>query len=170
MTNLILVHETDKQNLTKTIINVENWRAIGRLPGGLFCLITDDCRVFNVQKLTIKKFHAMLQTGLDLTKPGVFDSVSLVCPNCGGNGITDWVSDVTGVKVKRGPLDLSFERDPNLPVLKAKVYTDEGEEAIAYFSRAVIPEAQQHCTTCRGTGLHLMTDGLEPVEFKEHRF
>lgn len=155
MTKLILVHPNDKLDLTKTIIDVDNWRVIGRIKGGKFYLVTSDCRIYHINQLTIKKFNALLRMGLEMTRQGKFDTVALVCPKCGGSGVTDWITDVVGVKIPRGPFEPTFKRDPNVPVYKTKL-NHNGEQFTVYFSRALIGKEQQHCTECKGTGLFLI--------------
>jgi hypothetical protein len=58
--------------------------------------------------------------GLDLTVKGVIDTIALMCPDCGGSGITDWVSTVMPKNIVNGEYKTNFKRDPNSPVLKTK--------------------------------------------------
>lgn len=159
MTNLILVHPDDDLNLTKTIVEIDNWRVIGRMPGGKFYLITPDCKVYHINNFTLKQFNSMITAGLDLVRQGMLDTIALICPKCGGSGITDWITDVVGVKVQHGTFDIDFKRDPNVPVYKSRMYAN-GKPFTVYFSRAIIPKAHQHCTECKGTGLFII-DVLE---------
>lgn len=151
--NLILNHPDDEFNLTKEFISLKNWRVIGTMHSGAFYLITSDCKVYHINNLTMEKFHAIIKTGLDLPVVGLMDTIALVCPCCTGKGITDWVSEVIGKVNKITPnIEIKFERDPNLPLIGAELYSGTHRFS-AYFSRALIPEAHKHCEACEGTGL-----------------
>ena len=170
MTNLILVHPDDKLNLTKTIIEIDNWRVIGLLPGGKFYLVTQDCNVYHITGLNLKKFNSLIRMGLEMTRKGIFDTIALVCPLCSGTGITDWVTDVVGPKPMSGTFP-EFKRDPNLPVYKTKL-NHNGKPFTVYFSRAIIPESHDHCKYCKGTGLFIFdyTTTDEGYGIKEYNF
>ena len=60
-----------------------------------------------------------------------------------------------GVKIPNGAFKSNFIRDPNIPVLKTKMYVD-GKRFTVYFSRAIVPQSHQHCTECKGTGLFII--------------
>jgi len=168
MTNLILVHEKNHPNLIKNIINIDNWRAVGKMSGGKLYLITSDCKVFYINDCTLKKFNAQLRLGLDITKTGSFKSIALVCPKCGGRGVTDWVSDVVGVKIPSVDFEATFIRDLKSPTYRTKIFTERKSHYV-YFSRAEVPEAHKLCTKCRGTGLFMMT-GICDSDIREYNF
>jgi len=154
MTNLILVHPDDQHNITKTIVDIDNWGVMGRI-GEKFYLVTSDCKVYHINDLTIKKFLALIKRGLEMTRPGIFDTISLVCPKCGGKGITDWVSDVVGNKI--GGVDIpNFKSNSDIPTLKIKVKHNTKFFPV-YVRRAIVPEAHEHCTECGGSGLFITT-------------
>lgn len=155
MTNLILVHPEDDLNVTKTIIDIDNWRAIGRMANKKFYLIASDCDVYHINNLTITKFVSAIKMGLDLTVKGVIDTIALMCPDCGGSGITDWVSVAMPKKIENEGYKTNFKRDKNSPVLKTKNYVSTQPFTI-YFSRAIVPPTQQYCKTCQGTGLFII--------------
>lgn len=156
MTNLILIHKDDILAANKTILNIDNWRVIGQLPSGSLFLTTHDCKIYHVSDMTISKFHELIRMGLEMTREASFHGVELACPVCHGTGITDWVSDIVGNKRTHPPFEVVFIRDPDAPAYKASV-TDDGERFTAHFSFALIPsDAQQHCTSCKGSGLFSM--------------
>ena len=157
MTNLILVHPDDQHNITKTIIDIDNWRVIGIADRKIFYLITSDCKVYHIQDFTLKKFHALIKRGLEMTRKGIFDTISLVCPKCGGTGITDWVSDVVGNEITRGPFLPNFERDPDKTTTQTKLYYNN-RPFTAHVSKAKMPDAHQYCTECKGSGLFITTN------------
>lgn len=138
------------------------------MPGGKLYLITSDCRVYHINDYTLKKFNAQLRMGLDITKKGSFENIALVCPKCGGTGVTDWITDVVGVKIPRGPFDANFNRDSKSPTYRITVFT-ERESFYGYFSRAIVPEAHQHCKECRGTGLFMLS-GIFDSDIAEYTF
>jgi hypothetical protein len=155
MTNLILVHPNDRHNITKTIIEIDDWRVIGIVERKFFYLVTSDCKVYHINDLTLKKFKALLRCGLDMSRPGLIDSISLVCPKCGGSGITDWVSDVVGVKIARGDIP-KFKRDPDKPVKMSTIFHNN-KPFTGHVSTAKLPDAHKYCSECKGSGLYITT-------------
>lgn len=152
MSSLILKHPEDEINLTKEFIDLDNWRVIGIMSDNTFYLITSCCHVYHIKHLTLEKFHATIQAGFDLPVIGTLKTIALICPHCTGTGVTDWVSDVTGVKRIPHNFVAKFNRNSTLPLLRADLYSNTNKFT-AYFSRALIPEAHQHCKKCDGTGL-----------------
>lgn len=168
MTNLILLLENDKLHCAKTILDVDDWRAIGITANNTFMLITRICNLYYIKDLTIKRFNELIHTGVEITCKGTFHGVVLACSKCGGLGITDWISDVTGVIQKSYSLHVEFKRDPDLPSYKTTTSYD-GKPLIIYYSRALASETQQHCKECKGTGLFRMARIMQS-EIVEHKF
>jgi hypothetical protein len=156
MAKLILVNPLDKTNVSKKIQDVENWRVIAKRENNLY-LITDDCRSYIIMDMNLKQFNEMNYMGLDLQKSAIFDRVALTCSSCCGTGLSDWISCVVGPKLEH-PTVIDYMRDKNLPVLKSYKYRVSALFDVGYFSRAVIPEAHEHCKICLGTGLQITSN------------
>jgi len=170
MANLILNNHKDISNATKRIHDVINWRAVGQMANNELYLITFDCNILHIRDLSLEQFHEMNFMGLDLSKEGVFNEISLTCPHCIGKGITDWITQATGHSRNKFNDDIVFERDKTLSALKLPLYI--GQETIdIFFARSIIPEAHEHCKECNGTGLY-MYDELDqkPTEVKIERW
>lgn len=146
----------DPLDLIVNTLQIDNWRAVGKMPNEKFYLITHDCKVYHIKDFTIPKFTSLIKTGLEMTLTGTFDSVALMCLDCSGRGITDWISNITGNNIEVDTLEITFLRDSEAPLYKTTLNFD-GEEFSAHFSHAVIPELHQQCKTCKGTGLFMIS-------------
>ena len=167
MTNLTLISKNDKLAASKIVLDVDNWKMIGQMPSGDLHLTTHDCKTFEISDMTISKFIALIRMGLEMSKEGMFMGVALACPSCTGTGVTDWVSEAMG-KENQPPFNLTFERDYDAPTYKIHC-VDRDVEFYGYFSRAIVPEGQQYCKHCRGTGLYSLRR-VHESNIKEHKF
>jgi len=155
MTNLTLIHKEGDILVHKNIIGIDNWRVIGRDENKLY-LITHDCKTYHISDLSIEQFHDTVKKGIALIKEGTFTQVSLACQRCGGTGVTDWISDIVGTKKDRRLTKdaLSFKRDPKIPTYKITL----NNKTFLNVSSALVPMARKHCSLCKGSGLHFISN------------
>jgi hypothetical protein len=138
----------------KNRVNVTNWRAIGELDDGMFFVTTEQLENYIISNFTIKKFHETVRLNLNLPVNGRYVGSSLICPECLGTGITDWVSNIVKSKPRlyNIPSEFEYSRDKNI-IHEADM--SHGDKLFkGYFSVAEIPEAHEHCKFCKGNGTY----------------
>jgi hypothetical protein len=169
MTNLILIDPYDKVNITKTILNIDDWRVIGDFNEQTFYLTLSNCMSYLIQDFSVAKFFSMIRAGIDITVKGEMYGSSLICPICLGSGLTDWITNIVNPQPQKNYHIPKFKRDQNDDPIKTSMSINCSKVNVQ-FSQAFIPEAHERCNSCAGTGLYEFrkTDAFYSKRFKKY--